>query len=107
MGKTIYIGAKVTGEDYDACYRKFEATEELLVGLGYNVINPMKIVAKDTRWHVAMDMLKPELLKADILFVLKDWKQSEGTKIEVTLAEKHNIKIVFYNQMKDMLCSSY
>jgi len=100
--KKVYIGGKITGEDYQQCLRKFNATEEILSGIGFEVTNPMSIIPKDTPWEKAMELLRPHLLNADYLFLLPDWKLSKGTCIEVELAEAYGIETILYSQITEM-----
>lgn len=100
--KKVYIGGKITGEDYQQCLRKFQVTEELLSGIGFEVTNPMSIVPKDTPWEKAMELLRPHLLNSDYLFLLPDWKDSEGARIEVELAEAYGIETVLYTEINEM-----
>ena len=101
MSKIIYLSGKITGEDYDACYEKFTELERVLIRAGHTVINPMKIVPKDTPWVEAMKICLNSLInEANAICMLKDWKESEGAQIEFALATKLGYSL-FYETPKN------
>ena len=100
--RTIYIGGKVTGEDYKQCVKKFKATQDTLEGFGFKVINPMNYVPEGTSWLNAMEILIPLLKQANYLFLLRDWKDSQGARIEVQVAKRNGVDVVFYEQINEM-----
>lgn len=95
----VYIAGKVTGEDYQQCYDKFQALHDTLTGFGYQVINPMHIVPFGTPWMDAMAILKPHLINSDVVLFLPDWVSSQGSIEERVMATFHNISIVDYEHM--------
>ena len=103
MGKKkIYIAGKVTGENYTQCMRKFKATQDTLEGLGFDVVNPMTIVPEGSSWEKAMQTCVAALKECDVLYLLADWKESEGAMHEFCFASQNNIKILFYNQIREL-----
>ena len=100
--KKVYIAGKVTGEDFEKTFRKFEIIQEMLEELKFEVINPMLIVPHPCKWEKAMEILKPHLLKADYLLLMPDWEISNGSKVEKELALQHGIKVVHYADLKEL-----
>ena len=95
----IYVAGKVTGEDYQKCFDKFNAIDDTLTGFGYQVINPMKIIQPGTNWDDAMEMLKPHVINSDIIFFLADWQNSIGAIRERFWANQYKVEIVDYHQL--------
>ena len=66
----------------------FEEAEKKIVEFGYKPINPMKEVPKqlDFEW---IDYIKFDikiLMDCDLIYMLPNWKDSKGAKIEHDLA---------------------
>lgn len=98
MMPKIYIAGKITGEHYEKIYNKFHKAEIYLYSLNYSVINPTKIIDRDTEWKEAMRVCIKQLVDCDVVYALKDWKESEGATIEIELAKKLGIKILYQNK---------
>lgn len=90
----VYIAGKISGLDYAETYRKFEDAEKKVPG-ATTVINPCKIVPEHADWDTAMDICKSALRKCDAIYLLKDWKESKGAKIEKEIAEEMCIPLLF------------
>ncbi len=56
--------------------------------------NPSIIDIK-TPWEVAMEETLSQLRKCDFVYVLKNWENSKGVKIEIEQAKKLNIPIFY------------
>lgn len=103
--KKIYIAGKVSGEDAATVTMKFGQVQKRLEKAGYTVINPLKVVAEamaatneswlKTPWEVAMKICITAMLKADKVYMLKDWQQSRGASVEHELAKGLNMDIIY------------
>jgi hypothetical protein len=96
MKLSVYISGKVTGEEIEACRKKFSAFENLLKNLGcYAVINPMNLGIPDAwPWDKSMELCMNVLKeKANCIFLLNDWVYSEGSMKEFYYARNHNYRI--------------
>lgn len=95
MKKRIYIAGKVTGEEREVCWPKFQKVKFNLEALGYEVINPLEVVCADeTCWDTAMKKCIAALMTCDMIYLLSDWRESKGAKIEHKLAKSLNIEIL-------------
>ena len=77
----IYIAGKITG---DKNYKnKFKRAEKLLRSLGHSVMNPAWIAPSDDFiWTDYMQISGMMQARCNAVYFLKDWKDSEGAKIE-------------------------
>lgn len=102
--KLIYISGKITGDDN---YRaKFAMARDRLTRDGYNVLNPVE--AGDTldmvhkyagleppTWSEYMRKCLVTISGADAVYMLRDWKQSRGARLEHNIASELGITIVY------------
>lgn len=94
----IYISGKITGEKH--FMRKFAKAERKLKRLGFDVINPARIntnLPKTSTWEHYMIVSLAELSTADAIYMLPDWKNSEGARLEYKYAAEHD-KSIFYEE---------
>lgn len=77
--KIVYIAGKITGTQQAECEIKFLSAQKTIERFGFEVYNPMLF---NISWHtpqdVALQMCLPHLYKADIIFMLHDWRNSKG-----------------------------
>lgn len=97
MKKRVYISGAITGIDNYKEY--FARAEQKLIEKGYAVYNPAKlsdIMPLDvTSWEEYM-IISIEMLKmCDIIYVLNNWVDSKGAKIEVEFALENNKEIIY------------
>lgn len=87
----VYISGKITG---DADYKKkFQNAENFLEAAGFEVFNPAKETAPGKSWAFYMRNDIKQLVDCDAIFLLKDWEESKGAKLEYNLAQQLEIKI--------------
>jgi len=106
LKKKVYLAGKITGEDYQECWDKFELYENILLLGGFDVINPMRIVQKGTHWQDAMDMLKPHFIQCKHIFFMGDWTQSEGARLEMEWANENHIPVVYHFELEGFISHS-
>lgn len=101
MKKTIYISGKITGtDDYEA---KFAEAEKKLEEQGYLVINPVEygkllqdiFSPKVPKWRDYMKSDLQALMTTDRIYMLKDYKESKGARLEHFLAKILKYKIIY------------
>lgn len=91
----VYIAGKVTGESIPECTMKFNEAQLLLQELGYIAINPLQVVNDwATPWKPAMQKCIKSLMQCDTVLFLPDWKDSQGAKLEMHIAEAFQMNIV-------------
>jgi len=99
---TIYISGAITGDsNYKA---KFEKAKKELETRGYRAVNPAEFELPDgASWEDYMKQDLSLLLKCDGIYMLKDWKQSRGAKLEHDLAQTLKMQVQ-YEPLKVEAC---
>lgn len=91
----IYIAGKITGLVYEDALRAFAEAEAELERLGHVAVNPMKIeTAPDLDWAEYMKRDIPHLLACDAIYLLPNWKESKGARLEKHIAEELGMLIL-------------
>lgn len=96
MKKKIYIAGKVTGLDIDEVTKKFNYKEYELTAKGYEVVNPMRLNHDHNKeWESYMKVCLAELIKCDAIYLMPDWKESKGAKLEKRIAYELKLDIIY------------
>lgn len=91
----VYIAGKVTGEPKHSCALKFAMAKKELEKRGFEVVNPIEVVGDfNADWETAMQKCIKALMDCEGIYMLPDWQDSTGAKLEYNLAETVGIKIV-------------
>jgi hypothetical protein len=90
----VYISGKISGLDKEVFEKWFNETEEYLINIGYEVINPLTITKgiNPNDYPKLMGKCVEELLKCDSICLLDNWKDSKGAKAEKAIADIMGIK---------------
>lgn len=102
--KLIYVAGKYSEKTYseiDDNIRKAEYASVKLLSLGWAVITPHKNTAhyeiyeaaEKLNYKVFMDNNFEILQRCDALFLLKDWQNSKGARMEAEHARYGNMEI--------------
>src|SRR5699024_676690 len=96
----IYLSGKMTGiENYN--YNKFNLVAKALRESGCNVINPAEMKSEvNWEWKDYMKEAIKMMMDADVLFVLSGYETSVGANIEIELAEKLGIGVVYQSDFE-------
>lgn len=94
--KKIYIAGKITGEPIYDCVRKFEdAGVELM--FDYDLVIPLFLdgIHFGIEHHKAIEICLEALKECDVIYMMKDWKESKGAKMEHDFAIENGIEIIY------------
>jgi len=101
--ETFYISGRMTGLP-DWGRANFQAAEEFLKEQGHAVINPASSFAGRTdlprEAYIRMDVHL--LLNATGIFLLSNWQESQGAKLEYAIAKELGLVIQFQNPEADL-----
>ncbi len=100
IDQKVYISGKITGtSDY---MERFSAAEDHLKEMGYKPVNPARLNAffpdgtaletymRSSIVRSSIDML----LDCDAIYLLKDWEESRGARLEKDIAVALNMVII-------------
>ena len=91
MKDRIYISGPVTGLDYETAAAAFyHAEREISSRYGSNieVVNPVRLCRKEWTWEQCMRVCIVALTSCNYIHMLSNYWQSEGARLELTIAEK-------------------
>ena len=91
----IYISGQITGLDIDKVHNKFQIVENEIIANGNEAVNPMKILTGNHSWVDYMKADLIELFKCDAIYMLSDWQNSRGAKLEYHIANEVGLQIIF------------
>lgn len=102
----IYIAGKISGLVYSEAYMKFWNAEKLLRRLGHEPLNPMEVNGldgdgKEHPWGEYMRRDIPVLLSCDAIYLLPDWADSRGARLEKHIAEEIGMLLVYESETAD------
>lgn len=90
--KRIYLSGKISGDDNYA--RKFADKEKELTEQGFLVFNPAKHPNMFS-WEEFMELDLLALKNCDSIYLLSDWKDSRGAKIEYDEAVRLGKEVIY------------
>lgn len=97
----VYIAGKVSGLDPQTAEAKFENTEKALQLLGFEAVNPLRLVKNSAAdWTSAMKMCIAGMMTADAVYIMPDYVYSSGATIERSIAL--NIGMPLFYTLKDL-----
>ena len=93
----IYISGKISGLPLKNVIDKFNMHAAFLKLKGYEPVNPIEVspYREDKQWHDYMVDDFAALLKCEAIYMLKDWGQSRGARIEYQIAKELGLQILF------------
>lgn len=98
--KKIYISGAITSIGQIEAEKLFSKAEKMLKEQGFEVVNPMNIKHEhDLTWVSYMRVDLKALLDCDYIFMLSNWKNSTGAKIEHDLANKLEFGIIYESEI--------
>jgi len=94
----VYISGKISGLTAEEYMMRFNNTEDYLIRLGYEVINPARTnstLPASTNYEEFMKMSFLMLSMCDTIYMLNNWKDSPGALSEWEYARQHGITILY------------
>ncbi len=92
--KKVYISGKITGDEA-AAKGRFAQAKKTLIAQGYIVVNPMDLSHDhDKTWESFMKVCIKALCDCDMIYQLPDWEDSQGAKMEFTLANRLGLTLL-------------
>lgn len=92
----VYLSGKISGLDFEDVRKRFSEAEELLRGLCFDVVNPLKNgLPEESSWitHLCKDI---ELLhECNYIYMMEGWQESIGACIEYDFAVRTGKTILF------------
>ena len=92
----VYISGKITGLQLDEAFKIFEKAELIISANGYIPVNPMKVNShtEGKTWEDYMIEDIRVLFGCDAVYMLNNWEQSTGARIEYQIAKELGMKII-------------
>lgn len=94
--KKCYIAGKITGQLKKTYEAKFRAAEIAVSILGYDHVNPCTLNHDhDKSYYSYLKTALMAMLECNAVYALSDWQESNGANIEIDLAKKLGIYIIY------------
>lgn len=95
----IYISGAISDIDYAEAFKNFETAENHIWDAGHDPVNPMKSAgeAEGKTWaaYMAEDVILLDACNG--IFMMNNWRESKGARIEHFIAETLG-KQIFYEE---------
>lgn len=104
--KKIFISGKITGEPFEECSDKFyHAIRKVQNQRQWGeCVNPLQLegIYIGIPHEEAMEICLAELKTCQYIFMLEDWQESKGARIEHDFAKKNGIEIIYESKMVEV-----
>lgn len=96
--RKVYISGKITGIE-DHAPKLFSSAEFMLQAKGFLTVNPLSLNHNHNRtWHDYMKEDVKAICDCDAVFMLNNWKDSRGAKIEHEIASYLGLDIMYQEE---------
>lgn len=100
--KLAYISGPITGRPESVYIPAFAQAKNKLTEAGYYPINPCELShLHDKKWESYMAEDFRALLDCQAIYMLPDWKESKGARIEHAVASELGMEIIYSNEWKE------
>ena len=92
----IYISGKISDTNLTETRKRFAAVAKAMKRLGYEPVNPLENgLSEHDTWeaHIAKDIA--DLLQCKAIYMLQDWQDSKGARIEYYIAAEIGMPITY------------
>lgn len=93
----MYISGQITGLPIEVARTKFKEAEIMLRKIGVDAVNPFtvceEIESPGTTWTEYMVKDIEALLGCEAIFMLRNWGESKGARVEYAIAQSLGLKI--------------
>jgi hypothetical protein len=96
----IYISGRITGLSLQEAKEKFQSAQDLLEGLGFEVVNPLHnglSISNDWKKQMVCDI--ENFLPCNAIYLLDNWMDSLGASIEYDMALRMKMDILFESRL--------
>ena len=97
----VYISGPITGLERQVYLKNFADKELELLAMGYDVINPTKLLPSRFLWIYKIIGYKLtllydiwHLLNCDGIYMIDGWQWSKGARLERAIAQLFNIELI-------------
>jgi len=93
----IYIAGKITGLAHEKVIEKFNVCSEILRERGHEPVSPIDVspFKPSKEWRDYMIDCIGALLMCDGIYMIGNWGQSKGARIEYQIAKELGLQIFF------------
>lgn len=91
----VYISGKISDLPTEQVKAKFAQAEAQVISYGHTPVNPLKNgleISEHWNKHLAADIAL--LLECDAIYLLTDWEDSKGARIENHIAEEMGFELI-------------
>lgn len=102
--KYCYIAGKITGLPIEVYTKLFEEAKKEVITLGYEPLSPIELPHEhDKSWESYMKESMQAMLNCKAIYLIENWIDSEGAKIEMKVAKIFSYEIFFQNSSRKHL----
>ena len=95
----VYVAGKVTGLPKNEVFRKFNESVRMLKEGGHAVMSPAVLVLNEGFGHEDyMHVCYAMIDVCDAVFMQRDWRDSEGARMEREYATDHRKRIIYEDE---------
>jgi len=100
--KRIFISGKITGLSREEAGDNFYNVEAKFRAEGHECFNPIRMADK-VGWNLPYNYYMSECLKelpyCDAIYMIKNWRESRGAKIEYMVAKQLGLDIMYEEEL--------
>lgn len=91
----VYISGKMTGLKQSEYRYKFKTAVRHLRKLGYEVVNPARLDVYNLSYAQYMAIDQTLIKFCDAIYMLNNWQDSNGARMEKEYAESLGLKVMY------------